>query len=86
MRNVSKLAAVCLSVVALAGQPAIAGSAGNNAAAAAAKDAEMAPTRKAGTKKYCADTESTGSRILQRVCMTEGQWKAQGVDIKATRQ
>jgi hypothetical protein len=84
MKILSKLAAASITMIALAGQPAIAGKARDNATSTvAAKDAGTGSVRKVREKKYCADTEATGSRVPQRLCMTESMWKSQGVDITA---
>jgi len=31
--------------------------------------------------RYCFRTETTGSRILTKVCKTRGEWEARGVDL-----
>jgi hypothetical protein len=84
MNNVSKLAAFPMSVVALLAQPAIAETAKNSAAAAAiASGAGNGPKQKAADLKYCVKTETTGSRLPKRVCMTQREWEDNGVDILA---
>jgi hypothetical protein len=84
MKTMLKLAAVSLSAIALVAQPAVAAKSNGNATASA-KDGGAFVQQKAGTKKYCANTESTGSRILTRVCLTEREWLANGVDILSMR-
>lgn len=31
--------------------------------------------------RYCFRTETTGSRILTKMCKTRGEWEARGVDL-----
>ncbi|KQM62351.1 MULTISPECIES: hypothetical protein [unclassified Sphingomonas] len=31
--------------------------------------------------RYCFRTETTGSRILTKLCKTRGEWEARGVDL-----
>ncbi len=31
--------------------------------------------------RYCFRTETTGSRILTKICKTRGEWEARGVDL-----
>ncbi|MDG5488116.1 hypothetical protein NYR55_05715 [Sphingomonas sp. BGYR3] len=49
------------------------------APAVAKQDAVHTPKAKKGPR-YCIDTESTGSRIVRRVCQTRDEWLPLGVD------
>lgn len=44
---------------------------------------EKAKKQKTAGSRYCVEQDVTGSRIPRRTCMTESQWAAEGVDIKA---
>jgi hypothetical protein len=84
MKNVSKYAAMSLTIMALLAQPAVASDGvDNSSAAAAVKDTGGSVQQKRAEKKYCADTEATGTRMLKRVCLTQRQWQDEGVDITA---
>lgn len=41
---------------------------------------EQEQQQKAESRKYCIDTELTGSRIPKRQCQTRAEWLATGVD------
>ncbi|VXC80625.1 hypothetical protein [Sphingomonas sp. AX6] len=34
-----------------------------------------------GAQRYCVDSDTTGSRIKRRSCMTAAEWSRHGVDI-----
>jgi hypothetical protein len=85
MNNLGKVAAaVFVSVIALMAQPAVASKNGENATAAVVAAAGAASAQRKAEKKYCAMTEATtGTRLGKKVCLTERQWKDEGVDITA---
>jgi hypothetical protein len=83
MKNVSKLAALSFSMIALIAQPAFASKAASSATAAASGEAATSSKRSAGEKQYCTNAETTGSRLPKRICLTKEQWQAEGGDISA---
>jgi len=55
---------------------------GSSAGVAATGKSDMASKGKtARSTLYCLAVEGTGSRLATRVCMTEDQWRAEGVQV-----
>ena len=52
----------------------------------AAGSAAVAAAQKASPNaRYCFRTETTGSRILTKLCKTRGEWEARSVDLDTAR-
>jgi outer membrane protease len=85
MKNALMIGAVGFSALAVIAQPAVASrsESASNTPATAATSAVGSLQRKAAEKKYCAMTENTGSRVPTKVCLTEREWKDEGVSITA---
>ena len=85
MKNVSKLATVCLAVFAVAATPALAaGDANNVTATVAASPAEIASKARSANKKYCVNVmPDTSTRVARKVCRTKADWAAEDVDVDA---
>lgn len=85
MKKVSKFAALAVSALAIIGQPALASnlkSESNSSAAAAASTTSAGSSQRGAKKVYCTMTESTGTRIPRKVCLTERQWQDEGVNVR----
>lgn len=80
--RLSALAAIGLSVASFAVS---AGAAEREnvkvAASGAALSAASAVTGRPAEKRYCLRETFTGTRIPKKVCMTEREWKAEGVEL-----
>ncbi len=55
----------------------------SGAATAAATNAQPSKGKAAATRSlaYCYDVERTGSYIVRRVCQTEKDWNAEGIQV-----
>ena len=81
-KSIFSAAAIMLAGAAFAAGAVSPAAAAGNDPAKAKQEQEQSPTRaaKADTRKYCIDTEATGSRILKRDCRTRSEWLDLGVD------
>lgn len=73
------LAAAVATTVVCFGATAPARAAEQTADVAATTQPAEAP--KVAEKKYCVAFDLTGSRVARKVCKTQSQWAAEGVDV-----
>ena len=57
------------------------GAVGTSITLAAGSAAVAAAQKASPNARYCFRTETTGSRILTKLCKTRGEWEARGVDL-----